>query len=118
MRWRFCAIPLRRANHQGRPLLFRERGSAGRDLVESTLKAHGVEVRPLWQSISTQTLVSNAAEGLAVLPLPLIQPALNAGIIRQFRVEGMVFQFRLPYHQNKYWTRPMETMIQLCQEAW
>ncbi|EOS64822.1 hypothetical protein C816_02547 [Oscillibacter sp. 1-3] len=49
----------------GESFLFRERGSAGRDLVESTLKAGGVEPRPLWQSISTQTLVSGVAEDWA-----------------------------------------------------
>lgn len=104
------------------PFLFRERGSAGRNLVESTLRVHGVEVRPLWQSISTQTLVSSAAAGLglAVLPLPLIQPALDAGTIRRFWVEGVSFtrRFRLLYHQNKYLTRPMESMIRLCRAAW
>ena len=106
----------------GEPFLFRERGSAGRDLVESTLKASGVETRPLWQSISTQTLVSGVAEGLgmAVLPLSLIQPALSAARVSQFRVEGIQFtqRFRLLYHRNKYLTRPMETMIQLCRESW
>lgn len=102
--------------------LFRERGSAGRDLVESTLKASGVEPRPMWQSISTQTLVSGVAEGLgiAVLPLSLVQPALRVGSVSQFWVEGIWFtrRFRLLYHRNKYLTRPMEAMIHLCQETW
>lgn len=106
----------------GESFLFRERGSAGRDLVESTLKAGGVEPRPLWQSISTQTLVSGVAEGLgvAVLPLSLVQPALDGGSVRQFWVEGMRFtrRFRLLYHRNKYLTRPMEAMIRLCRETW
>ena len=86
------------------------------------MKASGVETRPLWQSISTQTLVSGVAEGLgmAVLPLSLIQPALSAARVSQFRVEGIQFtrRFRLLYHRNKYLARPMETMIQLCRESW
>lgn len=106
----------------GQPFLFREKGSAGRDLVESTLKASGVEPHPLWQSISTQALVSGVAEGLgvAVLPLPLIQPALSAGTVSQFWVAGIRFarRFRLLHHRNKYLTRPMEVMIQLCRQAW
>lgn len=104
------------------PFLFREKGSAGRDLVESTLKANGVDTQPLWQSISTQTLVSGVAEGLgvAVLPLSLIRPALDAGTVQQFWVEGIRFtrRFRLLYHQNKYLTRPMRSLIELCQSAW
>lgn len=110
------------AQLNGEPFLFRERGSAGRDLVESTLRAGGVEPRPLWQSISTQTLVSGVAEGLgvAVLPLSLVRPSLDAGSVRQFWVDEMRFarRFRLLYHQNKYLTRPMEAMIRLCRETW
>ena len=106
----------------GESFLFRERGSAGRDLVESTLKASGVEPRPLWQSISTQALISGVAGGLgvAVLPLSLIRPALDRGSVCQFWVEGIRFtrRFRLLYHRNKYLTRPMEAMIRLCRETW
>lgn len=102
----------------GEPFLFREKGSAGRDLMDSTLRANGVAVCPLWQSISTQALVSSVAEGLglAVLPLSLVQPALNTGTICRFWVDGIRFtrQFRLLYHQNKYLTRPMKAMIGLC----
>ena len=104
------------------PFLFRERGSAGRDLVESTLRSRGIEVRPLWQSISTQALISGVAEGLglAVLPLSLVRPDIDAGEIARFWIEDLrcTRQFRLLYHQNKYLTRPMQTMIRLCEEAW
>ena len=104
------------------PFLLRERGSAGRDLVESSLKSHGVELRPLWQSISNHAILSGVAEGLGVaaLPLSLVQPAIGAGQVSQFWMEGIrcARQFRLLYHQNKYLTRPMQTMIRLCEEAW
>ena len=112
-------VELRRLADQ--PFLFREKGSAGRDLVESTLKAHGLEISPLWQSISTQTLISGVIEGLglAILPLPLVQMPLNAGIIRQFWVKDISFtrRFRLLYHENKYLTCPMRDMIRICQET-
>lgn len=104
------------------PFLLRERGSAGRELVESTLKSRGVEVRPLWQSISNHAILSGVAAGLglATLPLSLVQPAIDAGQVSQFWVEGVrcTRQFRLLYHQNKYLTRPMREMIRLCQETW
>lgn len=102
----------------GEDFLFREKGSAGRDLVESTLKANGVEVRPIWQSISTQTLLSAVGQGLglAVLPLSLTEPALREGTVSRFRVEGIRVRrrYRLLYHRNKYLTRPMEELIGLC----
>ena len=102
----------------GEDFLFREKGSAGRDLVESTLKARGVEVHPIWQSISTQTLLSAVGQGLglAVLPLSLTEPALWAGTVSRFQVEGIQVKrrYRLLYHQNKYLTRPMEELMRLC----
>lgn len=104
------------------PFLLRERGSAGRDLVESSLKSNNVELRPLWQSISNHAILSGVAAGLglAALPLSLVQPAIDAGQVSQFWMEGVrcTRQFRLLYHQNKYLTRPMREMIRLCQETW
>lgn len=100
---------LRRAAERG--FLFRERGNAGREPVESTLRASGAEPRPLWQSISTQTLVRGAAEGLgiAVLPLFLVESALQQARVCRFQAEGIRShrRFRLLVHPDKYLTRPM-----------
>lgn len=101
--------------------LFRERGSAGRDLVESSLKASGIDVEPLWQCISTQALIHAAAEGLGLAALPrfLVQSAMDGDQLRQFWIEGVhcTRQFRLLFHQNKYLTRPMKEVIRLCEQA-
>ena len=74
------------------------------------------------EPVKIARIVSGVAEGLgvAVLPLPLIQPALSAGTVSQFWVAGIRFarRFRLLHHRNKYLTRPMEVMIQLCRQAW
>lgn len=118
----FAGKPITAQQLKGVSFLFREKGSAGRDLVESTLRANGVEVCPLWQSISTQTIVSGVAEGLgvAVLPKSLVQSALEAHTVSRFYVEHIQFtrRFRLLYHEQKYLTRPMKTLIHLSQCAW
>ena len=102
------------------PFLLRERGSASRDLVESALKSSGVEIRPLWQSISNEALISAAEEGLGLtaLPRPLAQPAIEAGRLCQFWIEGVCCPvgFSLLFHRGKYLTRPMRELIRLCQE--
>lgn len=55
-----------------------------------------------------------------MLPLSLVRPALEAGTVCRFQVPGVQFvrRFRLLHHQNKYLTRPMRAMIQLCEDAW
>ncbi len=103
------------------PFLFRERGSAGRELVESALKANGVNVSPLWQSISTQSLISAVAAGLGVaaLPLPLVQRSVELGEVSLFAVEGLRLgrEYRLIHHKNKYLTRPMKAMMKLVAQS-
>lgn len=55
-----------------------------------------------------------------MLPLSLVRPALEAGDICRFQVPGIRFvrRFRLLRHPNKYLTRPMHALIQLCRGTW
>ncbi len=101
-------------------ILCREKGSAGRDLTEGLLTAKGVEIRPLWQSVSTQAIVSgvHAGLGVAVLPGLLVREALERGEIAGFEVGGVTLErgFAVIHHRNKYLTRGMRTLMDLCRE--
>lgn len=105
---------------KAQPFLFREQGSAGRALVDAALRAQGLEVEPLWQSIDTQSLVSavRANLGVAVLPRLLVQDAIDLGRIRTFQVEGVSLtrSFHLIRHRDKHLTRPMQAFIDLLHE--
>ncbi len=104
----------------GEDFLYREKGSAGRELADGLLAARGVEIRPLWQSISTQTIVSavRAGLGVAVLPYLLVRDALGRGEVAAFEVEGIAPErsFAIIRHRNKYVTRGMQALEEICRE--
>ena len=65
--WAACApgFPLRAA-----PLLLRERGSAIRDTLDSTLFLANQTARPLWESVNSTALIQAAQAGLGITVLP------------------------------------------------
>lgn len=63
------------------PLLLREPGSAGREIVESLFLSGGIQIAPAWESVSTLALIRAAQNGLgiAILPELLVRDALKSG---------------------------------------
>ena len=91
--------------HQ-QPFLLREKGSAGRELLECLLTTHQLTISTRFQSISTHALVKGveANLGLSLLPYRLVEDALLDNRISSFNVKhvNLQRQFYLLYHQNKY----------------
>ena len=52
------------------PFLMREKGSAGRELLDASFELLQITVKPRWQSTSTQAIVKAVSEGLGVSVLP------------------------------------------------
>ena len=52
------------------PLLLRERGSAIRDTLDSTLFLANQTARPLWESVNSTALIQAAQAGLGITVLP------------------------------------------------
>ncbi|MGI6238787.1 MAG: LysR family transcriptional regulator [Christensenellales bacterium] len=100
------------------PFLMRERGSAGREILESALLLRGIEIEPAWESISTQAILQAVAGGfgVAVLPRLLAAPYLAQGAIATRPIEGVSLKrkFAVIYHKNKYITEVMQQFIDLC----
>ena len=48
------------------PLLLREPGSAGREIVESLFLSGGIQIAPAWESVSTLALIRAAQNGLGI----------------------------------------------------
>lgn len=98
--------------------LMREHGSGGREFVESALLLHGIEIKPAWESISTQAIVQAVANGfgVAVLPLLLLESPLSQGIICTKPIEGISLKRKLSIicHKNKYITSSIRTFYDLC----
>lgn len=101
------------------PFLMREKGSAGREILDAAFALRQQAVHPIMESISTQAIVRGVAEGLgvAVLPYLLVRRAIREGaVIQAPLVEPMERNLNIIYHKSKYLTGNMNTFIELCKQ--
>lgn len=100
------------------PLLMREEGSAVRAVIERMLEAHGRAVEPVWESASTQALVTAVEVGLGVAMLPdrLVREAAGQGRVRVCAIEGVELgrTYSIVYHRHKYITPAARRFMELC----
>lgn len=98
--------------------ILRETGSAGREIFDSIMTSHGIEIEPAWESISTQAIVRavQANLGVSVLPYLLVKDSLERKEISQFHIKGIGFlrSFSVIYHKNKFLTESAKDFITLC----
>lgn len=93
------------------PFLAREKGSAGRSLIDSAFELHGLSIKPSWESTSTQAIIKAVKQGLgiAILPEQLVSSEIKSGRIVTREVEDETFQRKnyIIIHKQKLIT-PME----------
>lgn len=100
------------------PLLVREKGSAGRDLLDASLAFRQLKAHILLESASTQAIVSAVAEGLgvAVLPRLLVRRDEREGRVAALELEQPIRRnLNIIYHKSKFLTPNMQAFIRLCQ---
>lgn len=101
------------------PFLMREPGSAVRQILDASFSLLQITVHPVWQSASTQAIVSAVAEGLgvAVLPRMLVERDAKEEIVRMLPMDKpLVRELNIVYHRRKFLTRNMQDFIALCRE--
>ena len=100
------------------PFLMRERGSAGREIVEGLFELYQLSLTPLWESASTQAIVRGVANGLgiAILPWLLVKQDVQHGCVKVIEVPDLKLSryFYLAWHQNKYLTLGAKHLMELC----
>lgn len=98
--------------------ILREKGSGGRELFESTMLLHGMEIKPTWESVSTQAIIKavSAGLGLSVLPYLLVKKDLELGSVKQIKIKDLSLnrKFHIIYHKNKFLTKAAKEFIDLC----
>lgn len=101
------------------PLLLREKGSAGRAMVDRALECHRQPVRIAWESIDTQALFRAVRAGLGVAFLPEALAAAEPGmVIRQTTEELFVRDNVLVWHRHKRLTpviRDWMALLETCE---
>lgn len=102
-----------------RPFLMREKGSAGREILDACFSMEKLSVRPLWESSSTQAIVKGVAAGLGVAVLPYLLIKKDA---EEHNVSLLPFatplkrNLNIIYHKGKYLTENMNAFIDLCKK--
>lgn len=103
---------------QNESFILREAGSAGREIFDSTMTMYGLEIKPTWESISTQAIVRavKANLGISVLPYLLVKDSIERKEISRFEIKGIRFlrSFCVIHHKNKFLTKSAKDFIELC----
>jgi DNA-binding transcriptional LysR family regulator len=101
--------------------LLRERGSGTRELFEDIVSPNEHDVNIIWESSSTDALISAVSRGLgiSVLPLRLVQKATEEGMLFTAEVKGFDFRrkFSVVYHRDKHLTELTDDFISICRNT-
>ena len=90
------------------PFLMREKGSAGREILDACFALEQITVHPLWESASTQAIVRGVAEGLgvAVLPCLLVRKNIEEHTVKMIPFpQPLTRKLNLIWHRSKYLTK-------------
>lgn len=102
------------------PLLLREMGSATRRFLDQLLMSRGLAVQPVWESASTQALLSAVREGLGItlVPWALARQTVLRGEAERCPVTDaeLIRRRYVAWHPSKYVTGTMRAFVNLCME--
>ncbi len=98
--------------------ILREKGSAGREIFDAVMAASGIEVVPLWESISTQAILRavSAGLGMSILPFLLVKDYIERNEIETIKIKDISLKrkFNIIYHKNKFITQSAQDFMNLC----
>ena len=101
------------------PFLMREKGSAGREILDAGFELKNITVHPVWESTSTQAIVKAVSVGLgvAVLPYLLVKKDMeeNHVCLLPFK-KPLKRNLNVIYYKRKYFTEQMKSFIDLCRK--
>ena len=96
-------------------LLLREKGSAIRDVLDSTLLLSGHSVCPLWVSVNSPALMEAAKAGLGITVLPdlLLKDELEKGALIPLDIKGLSLENELfaVWHRDKFLSAPLHALL-------
>lgn len=101
---------------QNEHFLLREKGSAGRDILDSFLNLHGIQITPLWESMSSQAIINAVERGIGVsfLPYLIVKDPLEQHRIHEVLIKDTKLsrKFSIIYHKNKFLSKTAKSFIQ------
>ena len=98
--------------------ILRERGSGGRELFDSTMMIHNVNINQVGESVSNRAIIKlvQSGMGISVLPYLLVEQEIKKGSLRKINIKDVVFEreFYIIYHENKFFPKSVIKFIELC----
>ncbi|BCK01147.1 LysR family transcriptional regulator [Anaerocolumna chitinilytica] len=98
--------------------ILREKGSGTREFFDSTLMVHNLNVKPIWESVSTHAILNavSCGLGLTVLSHLMAKPYLEEGRVKEIKINDAVLirPFYVIYHCNKFLSDSARDFIDLC----
>ena len=103
------------------PFLLREKGSGTREILDSIMKVHDIQLHPIWESASTRALVKGVqfGFGISILPYQMVKAELEAGIVTRLYLSDVSFQrdYYIIYHANKHLHAGLMDFIATCRRV-
>lgn len=101
--------------------LLREKGSGTRDIVDSIMKIHNMQIRPIWESASTRALVKGVQHGfgISILPYQMVKDELANKLVTRLMMKDISLErkYYIIYHVNKHLHSGLLDFIRCCQEV-
>ena len=96
----------------------REKGSAGREILDAGFELKNITVHPVWESTSTQAIVKAVSVGLgvAVLPYLLVKKIWKRIMYVCYHSKTAKRNLNVIYYKRKYFTEQMKSFIDLCRK--
>lgn len=103
---------------QTQKFLLREEGSGTREVFDRTIGSAGLSITPVWEAMSTSSLINGVINGLGITVLPrrMVCGPLENGLVVTVKVEGLEFKrrFKIIYHKEKLLTSSAKEFLDLC----
>lgn len=102
--------------------LLREKGSAIRDVFDSSLLLNNKSVTPLWTSINSQSLLNATLHniGITILPEILVSDYLNKKDLHKINCDEMALSNtnQIVYNENKRQSKTVQDLIAIIKETY
>ena len=99
--------------------ILREKGSSTRELFDSILLSHQIEIQPIWESVSPLAIIKAVELGLGISILPYqLVGRIEKQQIFQISVEGLSFktEYFIIHHKNKFLSKSAQLFMSLCRK--
>ncbi|MCI9576076.1 MAG: LysR family transcriptional regulator [Clostridiales bacterium] len=100
--------------------ILREKGSSTRELFDSVLLSHQMEIQPIWESINPQAIIKavECGLGISILPYQLVKEELKNQQICRIWVEEISFkrEYFIIHHKNKFLSKSAQAFMDLCRK--